>query len=82
MWQDYLITLSVVAFSYALLPQIYQGYKQKKGFINSQTSLITLIGMYALTYTYFSMGFLFSSIITFISGTLWLTLFIQKLIYK
>jgi len=82
MWQDYIITLSVLAFSYALIPQIYQGFKKKKGFITIQTSLITSLGMYALTYVYFTLNLYFSTIMVFITGTLWLILFIQKIIYK
>jgi len=82
MWQDYIITLSVIAFSYALIPQIYQGFKKKKGFITIQTSLITSLGMYALTYVYFTLNLYFSTIMVFITGTLWLILFIQKIIYK
>lgn len=82
MWQDYGITIIMIAFSYALLPQIYQRIKQKKGLINIQTSLITFIGMYFITYIYLTINLLFSSIITFITGTLWLILFIQKIIYK
>lgn len=82
MWQDYVITIAIIAFSYALVPQIYQGFKKKRGYINLQTSGITTIGMYALTYAYFTLGLYFSTIMVFINGTLWLILFIQKLIYK
>ncbi len=82
MWQDYIITLSVLAFSYALIPQIYQGFKKKKGYINLQTSAITAIGMYVLTFTYFTLELYFSTIMVFITGTLWGVLFIQKILYK
>ena len=82
MWQDYIITLSVLAFSYALIPQIYKGFKKKKGYITVQTSLITAIGMYLLTYTYFTLELYFSTIMVFITGTLWFILFIQRIVYK
>lgn len=82
MWQDYLITIIMVAFSYALIPQIYQGFEQKKGFINIQTSLITFLGMYLLTIIYFTLGLIFSTVIGFLTGTMWLILFIQRIVYK
>jgi|TARA_B100001971_G_scaffold196795_1_gene204926 hypothetical protein len=81
-WQDIIITITIIAFSYALLPQIYQGFKQKKGFINLQTSVITALGMYVLTFVYFTLKLYFSTIMAFITGTLWAILFAQKLSYK
>ncbi len=81
-WQDTIITMCILLFSYALIPQIYQGFKRKKGFINLQTSLITFIGMYILAFTYFKLDLIFSTIMATIAGTLWLVLFIQKITYK
>jgi len=81
-WQDIVITIAIIAFSYALIPQIYQGFKQKKGFINIQTSLITSIGMFVVAFCYLSLNLIFSAIMGFITGTLWAILFAQKIIYK
>jgi len=80
--QDYVITLCLIAFSYALLPQVYQGFKQKKGFINLQTSGITFVGMYAVAAVYLTLGLTFSTVIAFITGTIWFILFVQRIIYK
>ena len=80
-WQDIVITICMILFSYALVPQIYQGFKQKKGFINFQTSLITATGMYVLTITYFTLNLTFSTMMGFITGTLWAILLFQKIIY-
>jgi|TARA_Y100000310_G_scaffold343968_1_gene454257 hypothetical protein len=81
-WQDIVITIVIISFSYALLPQIYQGFKQKKGFINLQTSGITGSGMYILSVMYFTLELYFSSLMVFIGAILWTILFIQKIIYK
>ena len=81
-WQDIIITIVIISFSYALLPQIYQGFKKKKGFINLQTSGITGLGMYVLTFVYFTLELYFSTFMVFIGGILWSILFIQKIIYK
>ncbi len=67
---------------YALLPQVYQGFKHKKGFINLQTSVITAIGMYAISYAYLTLKLYFSAFMGLITGTLWIILFFQKMIYK
>jgi len=81
-WQDIVITICLILFSYALVPQIYQGFKQKKGFINFQTALITSVGMYVLTITYLTLNLTFSTIMGFITGTLWAILLSQKIIYR
>jgi len=71
-----------MAFGYALLPQIYQGFKQKKGLINLQISLITAVGMYILTFVYITLELYFSATISFVTGIIWIILFAQKIIYK
>jgi len=81
-WQDAVITIIMIAFSYALIPQVYQGFKQKKGFINLQTSIITSLGMYILTFTYITLELYFSATMGLINAILWTTLFFQKIIYK
>lgn len=81
-WHDTIITICILLFSYALLPQIYQGFRQKKGLVNLQTSLITFVGMYVLAFTYFKLDLIFATIMAIIAGTFWLILFIQKITYK
>jgi len=82
LWQDIVIAIACVIFSVSLTPQIYQGFKEKKGHIAYATSAPTFVGLYAITYAYFTIGLVFSGVISLITGTLWLTLFIQKLIYS
>ena len=81
-WQDIAITIIIIAFSYALIPQIYKGFKKKKSLINLQTSFITGLGMYLLSFIYFTMDLYFSTIISFITGIFWTILFIQGINYK
>tara|TARA_Y100000296_G_scaffold81603_1_gene109153 strand:+ start:729 stop:980 length:252 start_codon:yes stop_codon:yes gene_type:complete len=81
-WQDIVITITIIAFGYALIPQVYQGFKQKKGFINLQTSGITALGMYVITFVYFTLKLYFSTIVVFITAVFWTILFAQKIVYK
>lgn len=81
-WQDITITICILAFSYALIPQIVKGFKNKKSLIATQTSLITSIGMFAIAITYITLNLTFSAIIALLTGALWATLFIQNIIYK
>jgi len=74
-WQDIVITIVMISFSYALLPQIYQGFKKKKGFINLQTSGITGLGMFTLAFVYFTLELYFSTIMVFVGAILWTILF-------
>ena len=81
-WQDITITIVNFVFAYALIPQVYQGFKHKKGYINLQTGLLNAFGMYAMTFAYFSLGLKFSWIIGAFNATMWLLLFLQSIIYK
>ncbi len=81
-WQDITITIIMIAFSYALIPQIIKGFKKRKSLLSLQTALITSIGMFILTITYYTLNLTFSAIMAFITGTLWTTLLIQSKIYN
>ncbi len=81
-WQDILISSMSIVFSVSLIPQIYSGFKEKVGPIKFQTSIPTFIGLYVVSFTYWTLALFFSSVITFITGTVWLILFIQRLMYQ
>jgi hypothetical protein len=81
-WQDIVITSASIIFSLALLPQAYYGFKEKTCPIKPQTSLPTFLGLYAVSFSFFTLSLLFSSIITFITGSIWFLLFAQSLLYK
>ncbi len=80
-WQDIVITITTIVFSIALFPQIYRGFKEKKGHIAYATSVPTFIGLFVISFAYYTLGLFFSTIMTFITGTLWLILFIQRVKY-
>ncbi len=82
MWQDIVITVSIILFAYALIPQIVKGFRKRKQDILLQTSLITAIGMYAITIAYLTLGLIFSTITAAITGTLWAIIALQKIFYK
>ncbi len=82
LWQDGVMIITSIMFSYALIPQVYKGFKLKKGLITLQTSSINTIGMCACTFVYFSLNLFFSGILMAITAIMWATLTIQKLIYK
>ncbi|HLC37250.1 MAG TPA: hypothetical protein VJJ53_00540 [Candidatus Nanoarchaeia archaeon] len=81
LWQDIIISISNILFSYALIPQVYHGFKKKKGFITLQTSLLTFVGLYAIAIAFLTFKLYFSMTITAITGTFWVILFLQRLIY-
>jgi len=70
MWQDITITIILIAFAYALVPQVIRGFKLKRKLVSAQTSLITFLGMYALSYIYLTLNLNLSVIISLITGTL------------
>lgn len=81
-WQDIVLTIASIVFSVALIPQIYYGFKNKAGTIKFQTSIPTFVGLYAISFTYYTLLLYFATITSFVAGTLWFILFIQRLIYS
>ena len=58
------------------------GFKKKKGLITLVTSGLTSIGLYAVAVAFFTVSLYYSTIIVATNATLWLILFIQRIIYK
>ena len=81
-WQDIVVTIANLLFAYSLVYQVYYGFKKKKGLLTLTTSLLTVIGLYAISIAFFTLALYFSAISTTINGTLWLILLIQRLVYK
>jgi hypothetical protein len=81
-WQDIVMAIANSAFAVSLIPQVYSGFKEKKGFIRAATSLPTFIGVYAVAFCMHTLGLFYSSIVTSITATMWLILFIQRMIYR
>lgn len=78
-WQDIAITLANIIASYALIPQVYYGFKHKKGMITKQTGFLTTLGLYIFAISYFTLDLYVSTMASFITGSLWLTLFLQTM---
>jgi len=81
-WQDIIITIANFLFAYALIPQLYRGFKTKRAAMVLQTAILTTIGLYATSLAFFTLSLYFSGTISLINGTLWAMLLIQKLIYR
>ncbi|MFH1290272.1 MAG: hypothetical protein ABIH92_02575 [Nanoarchaeota archaeon] len=80
-WQDVVIAIVNVLFSYALIPQVYKGFKHKKGFVVLQTGVITTVGLYVMAATFVTLELYFATVITILTGTLWLLLLLQTIVY-
>ncbi len=82
LWQDIVIVVANIIFFASLVPQVYYGFKEKKGFITLATSGPIAIGLYAMSISFYTLNLYFSSIVSMMTGTLWLVLFIQRLMYR
>jgi len=82
MWQDITLSIVSVILNLALVPQIIKGFKTKKKTIVTSTGLIFFVGVYTFCFIYFTLNLYFAALTSLISGTLWLTLFIQSIIYR
>ncbi len=81
-WQDILIAVMNMMMGYALIPQVYKGFKEKRKNIATQTGFLTFSGIYIMGIAMFTLKLYFTTAVLFFNGTLWLILFIQSLIYK
>jgi hypothetical protein len=81
-WQDFIISVATILFSLSLIYQAFKGFKEKKGFLSIPTSSVTAIALYAISFVYFNLGLYVSAAVSIINGTLWLLLFVQRIIYK
>ena len=82
MWQDIILFIGNILLGYALIPQVYKGFKDKKPHIALQTGMITSTALFSITIVYFSLNLIFSGIMVSINTILWITLLIQSIIYK
>ena len=81
-WQDIVIAVANLMFTFSLVSQVYHGFIEKRGFIILKTSGLTSIGLYAISFTYFSLLLYSSAVISFINASLWAILFFQRIVYK
>ncbi len=81
-WQDIVIAVANGVFSYALIYQVFLGFKKKKGFLSFQTAFLTTIALLAVAISYFALGLLISGIVASVSTSLWFLLLLQRIIYK
>jgi len=82
LWQVIVIMVANIIFFTSLVPQAYYGFKEKKGFITLATSGPISIGLYAMSISFYTLNLYFSSIVSSMTGTLWLVLFIQRILYR
>jgi len=81
-WQDIIITIANLIFAVSIIIQVYHGYKEKTEPIKYMTSIPTFFGLYLMSLAFWSLNLYFSTAVAFLSGTLWLLLFVQRLIYN
>lgn len=74
-WEDIVIAVVSILFSFILLPQL-RDVCRGKTILNLYTASLTTIGLYILAATFFTMEYWISFTAEFISGTVWLLLFI------
>jgi len=79
--RDLILTVCTVAFGYALIPQVIYGFRAKLETVTAQTSVITGLGLYAIAGVYFSLSLWFAAFACTVTGTLWMVLLLQRVMY-
>jgi uncharacterized protein with PQ loop repeat len=81
MWQDIGLSVVVILFNIALVPQIIYGAKTKRKTIATSTALLTSAGAAFIAYIYFSLNLYTSAGIQLASAILWFVLLMQSIKY-
>lgn len=81
-WQDIVVGICNLLLAYAIVPEVYHNFKRKKPSVTYQTSLITFLCLYIVCFAFISLKLFFAATVDFITATLWLVLFIQRIVYK
>jgi hypothetical protein len=81
-WQDLIITIANLLFTFSLFGQVSHGFKKKKGFIMLKTAGLTSLGLYLVAMSFLTLNLHYSGAVSFINATLWAIIFFQRLIYK
>ena len=79
---DILIMLCSIAFTIALIPQVWFNFKNKICGIPYKTSIPTAIFMFLVTLVYISNDFWLSVIMGSMTTLLWVTISMQRYKYK
>lgn len=84
MWQDYVIAIVGLLFSYSLIPQIIKIFKDPKlvsGF-SWQTVVITTVGLLILSICMFTLTCYLSAFTNLITCLCWAIILVEKIIMK
>lgn len=82
LWQDAVIAGASIIFMYALVPQVFKGFKEKKSHITIQTSFLTAIALYVVAGAQLTLHLYAATIITSLTAGLWTLLLLQCLAYR
>lgn len=82
LWQDIVVAVANLMFTYSLFHQVYYGFKKKKGLLTLTTAGLTFVGLYAIAIAFLTLPLYFSAVVSALNATFWLVLFIQRLVYK
>jgi hypothetical protein len=80
-WQDLAIMILNIANAYALIPQVYRGFKNKEGAMTLQTAAITTITVFTFAIIFSTMNLLLSSSLCTFNGIMWSILLMQRIKY-
>jgi hypothetical protein len=82
MWQDIGLSVVVILFNIALVPQIIYGARVKRKTIATLTALLTVLGTAFIAYIYFSLKLYASAGIQIVTTILWGILLLQSIKYR
>jgi len=76
-WQDTVVTITAFSFGLMLLPAIKDSLNDKH--VNKITAGLSTLGLFVLSFTFYTLGLTLSSIAQAFVGVMWLILFVLSM---
>ena len=78
-WQDIVMMLACLGFSYSLIPQIIYNIKYNSVGLSWQTIIITCFGMICMSICFYSLKLFYTAAMNTLSSICWIIILSQKI---
>lgn len=81
MWQDWVMAICSVVFSWALVPQVVRGFKDRQGYVEGWTAAPYTMAVVAVAVSLLTLRLWFAGAVGMASAGLWAVLWLQREFY-
>ena len=79
---DLIMTSTTCVMSYAMIPQVFKSFREKKVCLAWQTMILTTTCILVLTLCFFHLGLVLNTVANGFLVMLWASLMVMKILFK